>query len=498
VARATWKSKFGFIMAAAGSAIGLGNIVFFPANAYKYGGGAFYLPYLFALVFLGLPVIIIELGLGRIFSKGFPESLRKMSGFKGEMVGWFAVLNSSVITMYYITILAWVLGMLIRSFGPLWEPVAVEKMGIGAGEVCIGKCHFFSIITSNQAFIFVMIVWLINIIAVIKGTKTIEKIVKVLVPLMWLFMIVIIVRGVTLPGGWEGVLLLFTPELSILASVDVWKGAFSQIFFTLSLGFGIMTTYASYLPKKSDIINDGLSVTFMNCTFEMIAGIAIFALLFVFSISPEASTLSMMFFIMPEGIAQFPSGTVLVFGVLFFVLLFVAGTTSSISLLETVASALIDKFKMSRKVALAIIFLVGASGSMLFALPFVVDKSPMGLTLLDFFDHWAFGYGLLIAGLLETLLVGWVLGADKLRAILNETTKWKLGPWFDVLIKFIIPAFIIVLLSFSLFNEYKSGGIYGHGFKAVNNLNIIVVFAWLLFTVGGSFVLAKLKGGQDA
>ncbi len=502
MSRTTWKSKFGFLMAAAGSAIGLGNIVFFPANAYRFGAGAFYLPYLIALILLGLPIIIMELGIGRVFRKGFPSSMNEVAGFKGEMTGWFAILNSSVITMYYITILGWVLGMLIRSFSSLWTQVAVPEFGIEAGTASIGISHFFSIISSPGTVALVFVVWVLNIFCILKGTKTIEKIVKVLVPSMWVFMIIMIVRGLTLPGGFEGMLLLFTPDMSILSSLEVWKGAFSQIFFTLSLGFGIMTTYASYLPKKSDIVNDGLSVTFMNCTFEMIAGIAIFTLLFAFSISPKASTLGMMFFVMPEGIAQFPGVTVQLFGILFFTLLLSAGLTSSMSLLETVASAVIDKFAISRKKALGIIFGVGLSGSIMFSLPFVVDpelnaSGTLGLTLLDFFDHWAFGYGLLLTGLVQTILISWIFGAERMRSVLNEYSKWKIGKWFVPLVKFVIPAIITVLLVSGIVGEFS--GLYGHSSTGnIDNLHIFALIAWILFTVGGSFILAKMKERRQA
>ncbi|MCK5807632.1 sodium-dependent transporter [bacterium] len=500
MARATWKSKFGFLMAAAGSAIGLGNIVFFPANAYKYGGGAFYIPYLIAMVFLGLPIIVMELGIGRIFAKGLPETMRKTAGFKGEMTGWFAILNSSVITMYYITILAWVLGMLFLTIGPLWQGVPVPEFGL-TGSEGRGMTHFFDIITNYKTLLLVVTVWIINILAIWRGTKTIEKIVKVLVPTMWIMMFVIIFRGLTMEGGFEGLMLLFTPDLSILSQVDVWKGAFSQIFFTLSLGFGIMTTYASYLPKKSDVINDGISVTFMNCTFEMIAGIAIFTLLFVFSIAPKASSISMMFFIMPDGIAQFPDGTVIAFGILFFSLLFMAGITSSISLLETAIAAITDKFALKRSHALLIVFAIGTTGSIFFALPTVIDAKlavdgTLGLTLLDILDHWAFSNGLLLAGLIETILIGWVFGAEKLRNILNETSSWHLGVWFDILIKYFIPIALIFILGSGLIKEFS--GLYPNKPTGVHNLEYFALLFWLIFTIGGSFILAKMKGENHA
>ncbi|MCZ7583034.1 MAG: hypothetical protein M5R36_06695 [Deltaproteobacteria bacterium] len=249
--RGTWRSKIGFILAASGSAIGLGNIVFFSANAYKYGAGAFYVPYFIALFAIGIPIMILELGIGRFTGRALPESLRQMSGRRGEFAGWFGILNATIITMYYITILAWAVGMLVGSFKGLWQASAVDAFGIGAGVLSNSMSYFFNMISEYETVIYVAFVWALNMIIVFWGTKSIEATVKVFVPLMWTFMIVLIVRGLTLDNGVQGLYLLFTPNFSVMTDVEVWRGAFSQMFFTLSLGFGIMTAYASYLPKKA-------------------------------------------------------------------------------------------------------------------------------------------------------------------------------------------------------------------------------------------------------
>ena len=162
--------------------------------------------------------------------------------------------------------------------------------------------------------------------------------VKVFIPAMWIMMTVLIVRGLTLPGGWDGVLYLFNPDFSAMGNVEVWQGAFSQIFFSLGLGFGLLTAYASYLPKGTNVTNFAAQTSFLNCSFEYIAGFAIFSILFAFSIVPNASTLAMTFFVLPEGIAQLPV-MVKQFGILFFLLLLFAGLSSSISMVEAVLFA---------------------------------------------------------------------------------------------------------------------------------------------------------------
>jgi NSS family neurotransmitter:Na+ symporter len=510
--RGQWKSRLGFILAASGSAIGLGNIVFFSANAYRFGGGAFYVPYLIALFAVGIPVMILEFGLGNFTGRAFPESLYRVAGKKGEFAGWWAILNASFITMYYITILGWVLGMFFSSFGSLWQnSVAVPAFGLSEGDLANPYATFFHMLSGWQPVIYVGIVWIFNTLIIRKGAESIEEATKLFVPLMWVFMIILIVRGITLQNGMQGVFLLFTPNFSVMKDPSVWQGAFSQIFFTLSLGFGIMTAYASYLPKKSDLTQNALITSFLNCGFEYIAGLAVFSILFVFAMVPKASTLSMMFFIIPKGISQLPGGikAVTAFGMMFFVLLMLAGLTSSVSLVEALVAATRDKFGWRRTKTISLVAVIGFFGSAAFALPTVVnpgleDNGTLGLTLLDLVDHWAFSHGLLIIGLAECILVGWILGADRIRMHLNKYSRVSLGRWFNVLIKFVIPLLLLFILGYSVLNEV-TGGLYGtaytpnysKGFGFMRYFPAIVLVFWLFSSTLASFLLTRAGGYEE-
>lgn len=479
--RGRW-TRAGFILAASGSAIGLGNIVFFPGNAYRFGGGAFYLPYFIALLVVGVPMMILELGLGHLTRRGLPESLARAAGKRGEIAGWWAILNTGVISMYYVTILGWVLGMALGSLGGLWEerqPVP----GFAAGSLPNPYGFFFNMLASWKPVVFVALVWLANALIVRRGTAGIEKAVKVFVPAMWILMAVLVVRGLSLDGGLQGVGYLFTPDFSVMKDVAVWQGAFCQIFFTLSVGFGVMTAYSSYLPRDSDQTSNALLISCLNCGFEYLAGFGIFSILFAMVIVPQASTISMSFFTVPQGIAGLPGGPMMVtvFGVLFFVLLLFAGLSSSVSMVESLTSSLVDKFRISRSRAIVAVCLGGALGSTVFALPQVVDPAlvdngTLGLTLLDLTDHWAFSYGLLIVGLSECLLLGWLFGVRRIRESVNATSVWRLGPWFDVLIRFVIPVAILVILVTSAWREL-SGRIYGSSYIE----NFSPPWPWLAF-----------------
>lgn len=495
--RGKWGSKLGFILAASGSAIGLGNIVFFSGNAYKFGAGAFYVPYLIALFLVGIPIMILELGLGRMTRKSLPNALNEIGGRRAELAGWFGTLNAGIITMYYITILGWVVGMLVGAMGDLWKPVLVQVLQPPESFTNSMK-YFFSMISSWNTVIYVVLVWCLNVLIVYWGTKSIEKVVKIFVPLMWIMMIVLIFRGLTLENGLQGIYYLFTPDFSVMSNIEVWKGAFSQMFFTLSLGFGIMTAYASYLPKKNDDIQNATTISFMNCGFEFIAGLAIFSLLFAFAIVPTTGTISMMFFVVPEGIAKFPV-LVTFFGVLFFTLLLLAGLTSSVSLVEAVIMSVIDKYGIKRKNVVLGVALVGVTGSIMFALPTVVDKQvaltgTLGFTLLDFFDHWAFGYGLLFCGLLECIILGWLYDIRKLREFINQDSRYHLGPWFEILVKFILPGVILFILGMAVYGEIKAG-LYGWGWsmKNVKTYSLFAFLGWLVFSIGGTFILTYWK-----
>ncbi len=499
--RQQWRSKMGFLLAASGSAIGLGNIVVFSANAYKFGAGAFYLPYLLALIVVGLPVMWLEFGLGQTQQRAFPQALKNIGGKWGEIAGWWALLNALIITMFYVAILGWVLGMWWKALvGSLWT-ASVPLKGFAMTSLPNPVGSFFSLISSWNNILFVGIVWALNLILVFKGARSIEKGVKLMMPLMWIFMLILVLIGISQPNGIHGIYLLFTPNFAALGSADVWNGAFSQIFFTLSLGFGVMTAYASYLPKESDHNTNALIVSTMNCSFEMISGLAIFTLLFAFALTPKASTLSMMFFVVPKGIAKL-SGMQQTMGVMFFTLLLVAGLSSSISLIEAFAAAIIDKFQWSRSKVILGVALIGILGSFACALPVIVDKKlattgTMGLTFVDFLDHYASKYGLLLVGIVECLIIGWVMPAHKLREALNENSRIKIGAWFDVLIRYIIPIILLIPVCLTLWGAIQ-GGLYGSKYP-LGSFRWMPWFSaalWAGVTFGGAFILTSISGAS--
>lgn len=453
-------------MAASGSAIGLGNVVFFPANAYRFGGGSFYLPYLLALLVVGVPLLIVELGLGREHRRAYPGALRKAAGGTGEFLGWWALFNTGFIALCYVAILGWVVGMLVGSLGPLWEP-STALTGFDAERLANPRGFFYRMISRPAPLLFIALIWAANLWIVRRGAAGIERAVRVFVPAMWILMFLLLIRGVTLPGGVDGVWYLFTPDPAVLSDVEVWRGAISQIFFTISIGFGVMTAYGAYLPERGSQTTQAVLVSFLNCGFEYVAGIAVFAILFAFAVVPQASTIAMTFFIAPEGIGQLPGGPPVVtsFGVLFFLLLLLAGLSSSVSMVEALVAALREKFDLHRGATTTAICTAGILGSWVFALPHVVDPQlhghgTLGMTLFDLIDHWAFDYGLLLVGLSQALLLARHRRIERLRRSLDARSPRKLGPAFDILVGRVIPVLLTALLVWSLVAEVRAG-LYG-------------------------------------
>jgi NSS family neurotransmitter:Na+ symporter len=499
--RANWGSRLGFILAASGSAIGLGNIVFFSASAYRCGGGAFYVPYLIALFLVGLPVLAAEFGLGRAAGGAFPQALGRYAGKTGEFFGWWGIANALTITMYYISLLAWVTGMgLLSLAGTLWEPTAhVPAFDVPDHTMDNPTGSFFALISSPYVLLAVAFVWLANVWMTLRGTQSIERAVTWMMPTLWILMGSLAVGGLWLPGGTEGLWMLVTPDFSALTTFDVWKGAFSQIFFTLSLGFGVMSAYSSYLPPDSDDVANASAVAGLNCLFELVAGIAVFAILASFALTPKASTLAMMFFIVPKGIALLPFG-VIALGTLFFALLLMAGLTSSISLIEAAVSAIIDKFGYQRRTVVGGIAGVGLIGSCLFALPTVIDpglnaNGTVGLSLLDYVDHYANGYGLMLVGLVECVIIGWMLPVESLMQVMNRTSRVQLGRPFVLLIRYVVPAVLTTLLAYGAWNEFQTGQLYGSSSAFTSGLAALLpmfsIAGWLLFTFGLAAVLTS-------
>lgn len=449
--RPQWRSQLGFILAALGSAIGLGNIWRFSYLCYKNGGGAFLVPYFLALLIVGIPLMILEFGIGHRMRGSAPMTLAKVSRH-WEWLGWWSVICAMYgIMLYYSAVISWCLSYVFFSANLAWgaDPNDFffnQFLGISAGPSEFGDIRT-PIIFSLFA------VWFLSWIIVFFGVQQgVERANKIFMPLLLVLICVLVFWSVNLTGASIGLEVYLKPDFSLLTKPQIWIDAFSQIFFTLSLGFGIMITYASYLPRKVNIIKDAVLVSVGNCLFSLFAGFAVFGTLGYMSFTTGKpvsevvrESIGLAFVTYPQAISLLP-GMANVFGIVFFSTLVVAGLSSAVSLVEAFSSAVIDKFHYPRKTVVSVVCITGFLGSIVFT-------ARSGLYWLDIVDHFINQYGLVVAGLLECFLIGWIFKASRLREHINHAGGVILSKAWDVCVKFITPAVLLFLIFNSLSQE---------------------------------------------
>ena len=305
-------------------------------------------------------------------------------------------------------------------------------------------------------------------------------------------MIIIAIRAINLEGASIGLNTLFTPDWSKVFDPKVWVAAYGQVFFSLSLAMGIMITYSSYLPKKTDINNSAFMTAFANCGFEFLSAIAVFSILgFMANIKgvPMSEVVSsgvgLAFVVFPAVFSEMGAvGTFL--GVLFFICLLFAGVTSSVSLIEAVSAPFIDKFGWARNKVVAVICIIGIAIGSLYS-------TGAGLYLLDIIDNFINNYGIVVVGLLEVVLIGWISNADVVRKHTNEISYFKIGKWWNICVKFVTPAILLFMLVQSVLTEIKTP--YG-GYQ----LSALFAYGWSIIGFGIilALIISKKKWKKDS
>jgi neurotransmitter:Na+ symporter, NSS family len=486
--REQWGSRVGFILAAAGSAIGLGNIWRFPYVVYENGGGAFLIPYFFALLTAGIPILLLEFGIGRLGRGSAPLSLSRLSR-KFEWLGWWQVLICFVITTYYVAIIAWAVSYFFYSFNLSWGEdtkafLFGTYLGVPDDVVTDSGWNFGSL--QWHILLPLAAVWIGTYYVLQRGVKKgIEKLSKIFMPVLFVIMILFVIRAVTLPGAAEGLNHLFTPDFAkILPSFlggtnpewfSVWMAAYGQIFFSLSVAFAIMITYSSYLDKKQEVNNSGFIMAFSNSGFEFLAAIGVFAAIGFMAVSSGSDVkdvatagVGLAFVVFPKIINAFPflNGF---FGALFFLSLVIAGYTSLVSIIEVLIAAVMDKLRLSRKAAVN--WVVGIC-----ALVSIAYVTGAGVVLLDIVDHFINNFGVVIAGLAELILVGWFANLTLIRDENNLVSDFRVGSWWNLMIKFVTPL-VLLFMSIRNFQWEFSNAYEGYPFHA------LLTFGWLMVLV---------------
>ncbi len=491
--RDQWGGKLGFILAAIGSAIGLGNIWRYPYVAYENGGGAFLVPYFIALLTAGIPVLILEYSLGHKYRSAAPFSYRSLSQ-RWEWLGWWQIGVSFFIITYYMVIIGWVLSYCYYSFGTQWgsDPDAFfngSYLGLTDSFWQIGGIQW-------KVLLATAIAWAITYWLLRRGvSKGIEIASKILIPALVVMIIIVVIRGLTLPGAIQGLNVLLTPDFGELTNPSVWVAAYGQIFFSIGVGFSIMITYSSYLPRRSDLTNSGFIVALSNTGFEFLAALGVFSVLGFLAVQQNAGVdevvtqgVGLAFVAFPQIINELP-GLNSFFGLMFFGALFFAGLTSAVSILECGIAGVKEKFDLSRTAAVNWVCGLAALVSILYA-------TKGGLYYLDAIDHFINNYGLVLSALVEVILVAWIVRQlGSLQRHLNERSYVSAGRWWILALTIITPVLLGVVTAFNFYGELTSR--YGD-----YPLSGLLIFGWgtavLVIVVGFVLQGVRSRGGVAA
>lgn len=438
--RGNWGSKVAFIFAATGSAIGLGNIWRFPMMVGKNGGAVFVLVYILAVALIGFAVMLAELVIGRHTQKnpvGAFAQLKPHTPWK--LIGYLGVCTGIFILSYYAVVAGWAAGYLVKTASGAFRGSVTSQM----------TDKIFAEFSSNptQVILYFLIVIGLTTFIISKGVKGgIERWTKVLMPLLFILILFLAVRALTLPGAEKGIAFYLKPDFSKLNGTVILY-ALGQAFFSLSLGMGTMITYGSYIQKTDNLVSSAGWVSFSDTVVAILAGFIIFPTLFAIpGIEPTAGS-GLVFKVLPLIFSKIPGG--LIFGTLFFILLLVAALTSTISLLEVPVAFLVDEWNWSRHKASWLMGLM----AFLLGIPSALSSGGTKLfTKLDIQGKVDFFFGnisLAVGALLICLFLGYVWGTKKaLKEISVGNPRFALRPLWVFSIKFLSPVAIILILVF--------------------------------------------------
>ncbi len=448
--RASFSSKMGFVLAAAGSAVGLGNLWRFPYLAEEYGGGIFLFVYIILAAVFGFTLLVTELSLGRRTRKSCIEAFEDLS-HKYRFIGWIAALVPIIIVPYYCVIGGWVGKYLFESattgLGDISQTGFFgEFVGCGLGGILGDPLLWF--------LLFALLTVFMVYIGVDKG---IEKLSKILMPILLVLIVIITVYVLTLPGSMDGAAKYLIPDFSKLSAATV-LGAVGQLFYSMSLAMGIMITYGSYMKKDVNIEKSARSISIIDTGVAILAGLMIVPAVYAFSDAGISSGPSLMFVTLPKVFDVMPGGSVV--AILFFVLVLFAALTSAISLAETVVSVFMDKLNTTRRKATVL------TAAVILGLGFLscYGYGPLsgfefaGMAFLDLFDFLSNSLLMPIVAILTCLFVGYVVKPSFVIDEVETNGEFGFKRYYGFLVKWVCPLFLAAILVvglLSFFNIYS-------------------------------------------
>lgn len=463
--RSTWATRGTFILAAIGSAVGLGNAWRFPGLAAKHGGGTFLLVYLVAMFVMGLPLLMMEVSIARKLHRGAGECMRGVSK-KMEFAGWTATANAFVIVTYYSVVFAWVLMMVVGAFkfvGMVGDSEAASNVFANLTQTTWDVPHTLSDWgIPVPVLIALVLAWLLMYYCIRDGAHSVGKVVKYTVFLPVILLLVMAVKGCTMPGAAEGLARFFIPQMEAFSDPSLWIDAIGQVFYSLSICMAIMFAYGSYLEEDSNLAVDCTIIAVGDAAVSILSGIVMFSTMGGVGMLDNISDsgIATAFIIYPQAIVNLTSAGWfnVIFGMIFYLMLVTLAIDSAFSIVEGVSTSLADKFHVDHKKMTRAVCCVAAVISLVYA-------TRAGLAWLDIVDNWTNQVNLILIGVLECIAVGWCFSTDKVVKEINRNTNGYCMPvkWFHLSIKYISPVLLTILFCWNMYNLFVlKGGVYGY------------------------------------
>ena len=429
---------------------------------------------------VGIPFLMMEIAIGRKMHRGVPSALRAINK-KAEPIGWFAVSNAFVISVYYAVVFAWVILMALASFkfADITGDTAAAS-GIWADLIkTTGTTSGYGTI-SLPILGCLLLAWILIYTCIRNGTGTVGKVVKYTVFLPVICLLILAVKGVLMSGAMEGLKKFFIPDFSEWSRAGLWIDAVGQVFYSLSIMMAIMVAYGSFLQEDSNIANDAIIIAFSDFAISVLSGVVLFTTMAGTGSldSMTASGISTAFIVYPQSIVRLSSSGEVnaMFAFVFYFCLCTLAIDSAFSLIEGVSTAIADKFNISHKETTLKICIVAAILSIWFT-------TGAGLAWLDIVDNWCNAYSLILVGILEAITIGWLFDPKKVLKEVNRNTRDFKMPawWFVISIKILAPLTLIGFFIWNVVSLIEAGGIYGKadGYSLASN----IIGGWLVMAL---------------
>ena len=483
-----WNSNLAFLLAMIGSAVGLGNIWRFPYIFYSNGQGSFLIPYLIAILVLGLPFMLAEYSMGIKYNDTILNIFGKINR-KFKYIAWILLLLPFLIGTYYICIVGWGLNYFVFSFTKAWgsNPDAFfTTTFLQATSNMGGLTHIIPYI-----LLAVVIIWFLTWFISRRGLNNgIGKFSGIFVPILFILCIGMTVYDIFLPGAYIGFMRFIQPNWALLARPEIWLAAFGQILFTLSLGSGVILSYSSHLPKGTNLTKNAVTVIFANCGFEIINAIGVFSILGYMTYTSgipfddlitEGAGLAFVAF--PQVFNHM--GTAGIFlGILFFLCILIAGLTTSISFIEPLVDSISNAFKYSRGKTVTLVSVVGFIISLVFT-------TAIGINLLTAFDAVVNNIAIVFIVIVQCIIYAHIVGSDKLLEVINNNTLFHVGKWWEYIIKYVLPIALGIIWVVGVYELLVSADTLSLVVYGITIVGLLVVPLILYFKTGSKESLAN-------